>query len=698
MGEVRLKSRAAVDNGGHWSPIVDRCRGFCDKLKECHSSWDIYNDMQGNSTFSKLWLTCQYRKIRAGADKLILELEKAKCELLLYYQLLALELQVQGLGHTQFLRDSLDTIHRKPDTASNAPDELHDESRSNPDRATDDRLPLGKLVVRQLNLTRGKVRRPKKNKTASSQATVATPSTSHIQDCGHPDEATMAGSEIDTRSIMTTSTCLTARTRYSLAEASFIVPVDIQTSMLCETGDVLLCEINILSQHGTVKQHIPVDENLSEAHTEFQKDANSRGTQTSSEEPIECSVFQHSATQTSDSDGTGYITNSSVVDKFLEDCANYEETQSNMDDDDDENISSSDDNSNGADSSSDDNSINVDASNNWDTSDNEDVSFQPLDGARPDLESENTSSAAPDEDARVFTLLMDVVHLNRTEVPDRVDFKTLLQFLLLARHLDFLMEEKRICRQAKLWIEFSKEAIPTTLNDHMMPWLWILRTLDMDEEFEALVTIAQTQSRRRIEQDSEFKVPLPAKIIGRSLIRTVECSLLTYLDFIENGRVNFLSEARRILERGLVGARKLYLQEFGSEARYSISNPDLGILMASLSYGHIFLGHMWLKSKDQSSTSEFDGISVSDICGYIENMVEFEDWYIRTATPINRMSPFVTSLFTIVQEFGNLCTIRAIVGVEPEDRVGLSCFPIIRGKPVLDYWIRPRISELYNVY
>lgn len=117
-----------------------------------------------------------------------------------------------------------------------------------------------------------------------------------------------------------------------------------------------------------------------------------------------------------------------------------------------------------------------------------------------------------EDDEHAFSILRDVVLKRSSDIPDKVAFDTLLQFLLLARKYN--LGDIHL-KQAKTWIQFHRSQIPKSFSKEAITWLWILWELQMDSEFKELSGIVQQQARRPIDQEeNQYHVPLPKYIIG----------------------------------------------------------------------------------------------------------------------------------------------------------------------------------------
>ncbi|KAE8452089.1 hypothetical protein EG329_002255 [Mollisiaceae sp. DMI_Dod_QoI] len=258
-----LKDIAIVDADVDWECIVNKCRQFCEKLKRFHQSW---TDRQEESRRNALTLY-YYFALRSQSEKVIIELDNAKLQLLLYQQLLTSQLQVQGMTDIGFIRMNLATLRSSDDRAADvgrnsAQSGQQAESNSQTQFKSS---PLRRLKPRTKKMGTKMLKQTKINPvqaTQSGQDATTLPTQPNIQqEESHKAEAIMdetssAWPSFDTRSVLTASTTQTGRSMITLDESPFVLQVEVRISISCSPGDVLLCMIDGTKRSGYVEQHV----------------------------------------------------------------------------------------------------------------------------------------------------------------------------------------------------------------------------------------------------------------------------------------------------------------------------------------------------------------------------------------------------------------------------------------------------------
>ncbi|KAL6412130.1 hypothetical protein AUP68_04513 [Ilyonectria robusta] len=247
-----------------------RCREFCLKLQAFHSSWE-HQDMQQRLIFDQTLGVYQYLRLRSRAEKIILDIERAKLELLLYTQLHAFELHLNGTADVEFLAASLNALSNKLGPSIEKSMDITPHSKS---------LGIRKFARKFVP----KSARRDKARNLGVQRACTNPSTSSLQnsldrgqDYGDTilERISTTESHFDTLSIGSTATGETHRTGLSLDITSFIIPIEIKDSVQYQAGDILLCEINGETQSGSIKDHMLIhvpsrqEEGFLEDHSEL---------------------------------------------------------------------------------------------------------------------------------------------------------------------------------------------------------------------------------------------------------------------------------------------------------------------------------------------------------------------------------------------------------------------------------------------
>lgn len=119
-------------------------------------------------------------------------------------------------------------------------------------------------------------------------------------------------------------------------------------------------------------------------------------------------------------------------------------------------------------------------------------------------------------DEGVSSLLMHVMLDNTSQIPSKVEWSVLVQFLVWVHQYGQNLGEKPI-EQAKVWVSFF--APPKSFKGDAIPWLWVLWKLQMRSEFKKLSSIIQRQTRTPISywQDgpgNTYHLQFPERILG----------------------------------------------------------------------------------------------------------------------------------------------------------------------------------------
>ena len=125
----------------------------------------------------------------------------------------------------------------------------------------------------------------------------------------------------------------------------------------------------------------------------------------------------------------------------------------------------------------------------------------------------------PEEDPSVIIRILHVVHDKPDSIPagftfrDSYSFDRLLEVAQVVDQLDFCSAMRD---QATLWLDkIEDKQLPNTLDEYLLPWLWIALTFRHPALFERLVFTAQMHSTGAIDDFNAFGVPLPQRLIGR---------------------------------------------------------------------------------------------------------------------------------------------------------------------------------------
>jgi hypothetical protein len=209
--------------------------------------------------------------LRPQAEKLLNEFDKAKVQILLYQQLITIELQLQGQVDVCFIKTSLRTIRqssRPTVRPAESVQSISDDAPSPQERGNQlisARLTSGIEKVRKKTPWRTKGKKDKGIDPIRSEVIAESTSEHDPQQLDEVfsisaqslDEVVPADVASDASSVLSTSTSQTSITNRITEIPSLVLPIITKSSLSCESGDVILCQIDGKSLSGEVSGHIP---------------------------------------------------------------------------------------------------------------------------------------------------------------------------------------------------------------------------------------------------------------------------------------------------------------------------------------------------------------------------------------------------------------------------------------------------------
>lgn len=254
--------------GTDWESIVNQCRQFCLTLKQFHKTWKAREEAERKKldlVASGISFYYQFT-LRPQAQALLNELEKAKVHILLYQQLISIELQLQGQDDIEFVKSRLQFMHQSSQPNDSAPGK----NQSNPDvcRSTQEQSDHDKFQVAVSSFlaalsnsrrVKGKLHRRSKRIPIKTN-----PETTKEQ---NPEQARGLGTlaqaldEViprivtsDANSLFSASSSKESMTDGLMETPPRIIPVTSHQSVSCESGDVILCLIDTNTWSGEISK------------------------------------------------------------------------------------------------------------------------------------------------------------------------------------------------------------------------------------------------------------------------------------------------------------------------------------------------------------------------------------------------------------------------------------------------------------
>ncbi|KAH6636910.1 hypothetical protein F5144DRAFT_200402 [Chaetomium tenue] len=242
-----------------------------------------------------------------------------------------------------------------------------------------------------------------------------------------------------------------------------------------------------------------------------------------------------------------------------------------------------------------------------------------------------------DDDEYVCELLQEVIQDEAAEIPDKIEWHTFVQFLVLAHKRGWQMPE-RPCVQARRWVSLFKPPSSFDADNNnnnnddgdddddgsgdALAWLWVMWKLQMVKEFRVLSSIVQRQARNPISHcwqagpGSRFGIELPDTVIRP----------------LDQKRLEALSRVRDMVSREIEQQRQTYLQV--TAAPRSLPQ-DIRTLTSSLSFGYLTLeGERWLPGDDPTrSLPEFSGVSFDGVSAAVRSMIDLRGWAVDWVLP-----------------------------------------------------------------
>jgi hypothetical protein len=249
-----------------WESIVDRCRQFCLTLKQLHKTWKAREEAERKKldlVASAISFYYQYT-IRPQAQALLNELEKAKLKILLYQMLISIELQLQGQDDIEFIKSRLQFMHH----SSQPNDSASGKNQSNPDVCASAQEQSGhdkfQVAVPSLLAVLSKSwkvkaklpRRSKRIPIKTNPETTKEQNLEQVQGSGTSgqalDEAMPRIVTSDANSLFSGSSSKGSMTDDVMENPPRIIPVRPHKSVSCESGDVILCQIDTKNWSGEI--------------------------------------------------------------------------------------------------------------------------------------------------------------------------------------------------------------------------------------------------------------------------------------------------------------------------------------------------------------------------------------------------------------------------------------------------------------
>ena len=116
-----------------------------------------------------------------------------------------------------------------------------------------------------------------------------------------------------------------------------------------------------------------------------------------------------------------------------------------------------------------------------------------------------------------FRLLRDIMSAEAAERPPRIGWTPLVWFVALAHKYAAYVGDKPL-EQARRWVTAIKP--PSSFDESVIPWLWVLWKLHMIPEFKKLSVVVQQHAKAPVAfwqdgPENVFGIKLPAEITGK---------------------------------------------------------------------------------------------------------------------------------------------------------------------------------------
>ncbi|KIW88439.1 uncharacterized protein Z519_11008 [Cladophialophora bantiana CBS 173.52] len=222
----------------------------------------------------------------------------------------------------------------------------------------------------------------------------------------------------------------------------------------------------------------------------------------------------------------------------------------------------------------------------------------------------------PDDNAKIFLVVMNILHENTGAVPDQVDFTQLVEIATL---VDKYSWQEAVRGQAQRWIESLRSSVPVSSTDELLPWIWISWVFHFSDLFRKLTAVAQKEATGPIDMHNPYGVPVPEVVKTR----------------IGRQRVEAISQIQSLLVSQMEDLKETAMREqdlFGDTFEM-VHAFRLGFLTLS--------GFKWgILSPRESDSHHFEGVSFRDLSTHIRTMVDIDDWIVGTKPPGTHL-PFV---------------------------------------------------------
>jgi len=261
-------------HGTDWESIVDQCRQFCLTLKQFHKTWKAREEAERKKldlVASGISFYYQFT-LRPQAQALLNELEKAKVHILLYQQLISIELQLRGQDDIEFVKSRLQFMHQSSQPNDSAPDKNQsnlDVCPSTQEQSDHDKfqVTISSLLAALSNsrIVKGKLhRRSKRIPIKTNPETIKEQNPEQAQGLGTPAQAL---EEViprivtsDANSLFSASSSKESMTDGLVETLPRIIPVTSHQSVSCESGDVILYQIDTNTWSGEISKIIHASE------------------------------------------------------------------------------------------------------------------------------------------------------------------------------------------------------------------------------------------------------------------------------------------------------------------------------------------------------------------------------------------------------------------------------------------------------
>lgn len=126
----------------------------------------------------------------------------------------------------------------------------------------------------------------------------------------------------------------------------------------------------------------------------------------------------------------------------------------------------------------------------------------------------------PDDDPEAMRILVDIVHCHHKDVPRKVKVS-------LLTHLAILVDKYRLHEAVQIysdmWISHAKKKFPSSMAEDgvevCLQWLCISWVFEKSRDFTTVTRIFQqesTQGLSKMIEDSDWDIPVPSTVIGKS--------------------------------------------------------------------------------------------------------------------------------------------------------------------------------------